>query len=399
MSAPKVSIIVPVYKVEQYLMQCIASIRHQTLHDIEIILVDEGDNDACFAIMRHQQSQDERIKIIHERCGGYGAACNKGINAATGEYTSIVESDDFIEPTMLDEMYREAKQYDLDVLKTPFYMYWDKTAASPARKEFCSYKEKIARTAPAGPFKILDFPQQMAVHASVWSGIYKTAFLNRNSIHFVSAKGAGYVDVLFRIRTLLEADKIGWLDREFYNYRVTNASSSTNNFDLTAMLMRWAEAHAYFVEKDPGIYRVVGPYLIMDEYLNTFAFCSRNVSPKQFELVKENLSHIDRGLVEKSPELSRRQKEEIFGLMASKSPSQFRRQNFSLRRQFMRYIRFEMMFRHNFLKLHLLPDWGATIFKFQFDFFGKFKLYIIVGTVQTYRTKAFSECQDQVFQS
>lgn len=106
---PKISVIVPIYKVEKYLVQCIDSILNQTLKDIEVILVDEGDRDACRFIIDHYEQNDKRVKAIHEKNGGYGASVNKGMEIAVGEYISIIESDDFIEPTMYEEMYKKLK--------------------------------------------------------------------------------------------------------------------------------------------------------------------------------------------------------------------------------------------------------------------------------------------------
>lgn len=120
MKQPKVSIIVPVYKVEKYLVQCLDSIVGQTLKDIEIIIVDEGDKDACRYIIDHYEQADKRVIAIHEKNGGYGASVNKGLAIAKGEYIGIVESDDFIAPEMYEEMYNYAKKLDADIVKTPY---------------------------------------------------------------------------------------------------------------------------------------------------------------------------------------------------------------------------------------------------------------------------------------
>ena len=315
MTPPKVSIVVPIYKVDPYLMQCLESIVTQTLRDIEIILVDEGDHDVCYAIMKLYEAEDSRVKVIYQKCGGYGAACNLGFEAAAGEYIGIVESDDFIEPTMFEEMYKKAKELDADVLKTPFYSYYDKTSDAPAYKKECDYKELITKVSPAGAFNILDYPHQMSVHASVWSGIYKTSFMKKNNIKFIAAKGAGYVDVEFRIRTFVEAKRIAWIGREFYNYRCTNTFSSTNNFDLTAMLQRWKEAHDYFESKSPSVYAKVGSYLFLDEYLNTFAlFFLREITDVQFAQMKKNLARIDDAIILKTPKLKKSEIQQILAL-------------------------------------------------------------------------------------
>lgn len=97
-------------------------------------MVDEGDRDACRFIIDHYEQNDKRVKAIHEKNGGYGASVNKGMEIAVGEYISIIESDDFIEPTMYEEMYNYAKKLDADVVKTPYYEYRDAQNKQPAEK-------------------------------------------------------------------------------------------------------------------------------------------------------------------------------------------------------------------------------------------------------------------------
>lgn len=178
MKQPKISVIVPIYKVEKYLVQCIDSILNQTLKDIEVILVDEGDRDACRFIIDHYEQNDKRVKAIHEKNGGYGASVNKGMEIAVGEYISIIESDDFIEPTMYEEMYNYAKKLDADVVKTPYYEYRDAQNKQPAEKNICNYAHELAEKLPANTtFSVTEYPQLMGVHASLWSGIYKTSYM------------------------------------------------------------------------------------------------------------------------------------------------------------------------------------------------------------------------------
>lgn len=270
MSVPAVSVVVPIYKVKDYLIQCVDSILAQTLRDIEVILVDEGDDDECHAIMRMFAAADARVKLIHERCGGYGASCNKGFDLATGDYLIVVESDDFLEPTMFEELYGRAKAEDLDVVKGPFFKYYDRHAISSPYRIPCDYAALFAATAPQRAFTIAEYPELMAVHASIWSAMYRTAFLRENRIYFVDRKPAAYVDVEFRIRTLVEAERIGWCPTPFYNWRLTNMGSTTNNFNLTTMIRRWREAHDYFEARGDGIYAKIGGHLILDEFYNVY---------------------------------------------------------------------------------------------------------------------------------
>lgn len=99
-----VSIIVPVYKVEKYLRKCVESILSQTYHDIEVILVDDGSPDSCGKICDEYALADGRVKVIHQTNGGLSAARNAGIDIASGEFLSFVDSDDYIEPEMIERL-------------------------------------------------------------------------------------------------------------------------------------------------------------------------------------------------------------------------------------------------------------------------------------------------------
>ena len=106
--SPRISVIVPVYNVEQYLPRCVESILAQTYENLEILLVDDGTKDNSGAICDAYARQDARVKAIHKKNGGLSSARNAGIDAATGEYLSFVDSDDWIEPQMYERLYEAA---------------------------------------------------------------------------------------------------------------------------------------------------------------------------------------------------------------------------------------------------------------------------------------------------
>ena len=124
MEIPKVSIVVPIYNVEKYLRQCLDSIIHQTLKDIEIICVDDGSTDSSPEIIREYMAKDPRVKVITKPNSGYGNSMNRGFDMAEGEYIGIVESDDYADPEMFETLYRIAKENKLDVVKSGFYYYF-----------------------------------------------------------------------------------------------------------------------------------------------------------------------------------------------------------------------------------------------------------------------------------
>lgn len=114
---PKISIIVPVYKVENYIRKCINSILNQTFTDFELILINDGSPDQCGEICDHYASLDAKVKVIHKENGGQASARNMGLDIAKGDYIGFIDSDDYIENDMLEFLYQNAVKYDADVVE------------------------------------------------------------------------------------------------------------------------------------------------------------------------------------------------------------------------------------------------------------------------------------------
>lgn len=113
---PKISIIVPVYKAEGYLERCVNSILSQSFADFELILVDDGSPDQCPKLCDVFAGNDNRVRVIHQKNAGVSAARNAGLDTASGEYITFVDSDDYIDPRMYEEMMWVARRYDCDVV-------------------------------------------------------------------------------------------------------------------------------------------------------------------------------------------------------------------------------------------------------------------------------------------
>lgn len=218
---PKVSVIVPVYGVEKYIHQCIDSILNQTLDDIEILLIDDGSKDNCPAIIDEYAKKDSRIRAIHQENGGYGKAVNNGLSKAIGEYVAIVEPDDFIESNMFEVLYNDAKQNDVDVVKGPYYDYSD----DDNEREVCVIAKRV--NPPKNPFNIFEYPTLLTNHASIWTGLYRRQFILDNNITVLELNKGRYADQNWRFKTLMLAKNIYWEAQPFYNYRTTNADSSS----------------------------------------------------------------------------------------------------------------------------------------------------------------------------
>lgn len=121
----KVSVIVPVYKVEKYLRKCVDSIINQTYKELEIILVDDGSPDRCGEIIDEYKGKDSRVKGCHKENGGLSDARNCGMKLATGEYTLFVDSDDWLEETMIETLLNLAEEYKAEVVQGAFYYAYE----------------------------------------------------------------------------------------------------------------------------------------------------------------------------------------------------------------------------------------------------------------------------------
>lgn len=110
-----ISVIVPVYNVEQYLSRCIDSIIHQTYHNLEIILIDDGSQDRCGEICYEYALRDNRIKVLHQENAGVTAARIKGLEESQGNYVTFIDSDDYISPQFVEHLYHNLMNYDADM--------------------------------------------------------------------------------------------------------------------------------------------------------------------------------------------------------------------------------------------------------------------------------------------
>ena len=217
---PKVSVIVPVYNVEQYLAVCLDSILNQTLTEIEIICVDDGSTDRSSLILDNYAVRDQRVRIIHQGNHGYGQSINAGMEVAQGKYIGIVESDDCILLDMYEKLYRVAEDLDLDFVKSDCIFWWDNL----------SYLYKHHRNKLDKYYnRVLDASYRRVVFdffMNIWTGIYKKDFLDKNEIRCNKTQGASYQDNGFWIQTMSLANKAMWISEAFYLYRQDNPSSS-----------------------------------------------------------------------------------------------------------------------------------------------------------------------------
>jgi len=226
MKQPDVSVIVPVYGNKERLDNCISSICCQTLDNIEIILVDDGnatvDGDIP-KILDAYSKMDSRVEVIHQDNHGAGYAINRGIEKAIGKYIAEVDCDDSIDKNMYKDLLEIAD--DCDVVKSGFNMVQD--------------GQKIKYDLFPKGYNNLEFvprnamlPIQKDIFCacpSMWSALYRKDFLLKNNIWMRETAGAGFQDTAFTFKTKLFANRYKITTNAYYNYTIDNPNSSIHS--------------------------------------------------------------------------------------------------------------------------------------------------------------------------
>lgn len=222
----KVSIILPIYNVAQYLRECMESVTRQTLKEIEIICVNDGSTDDSLDIIQEYAEKDKRIIVITGPNGGYGKAMNKGLECAKGEYIGIVEPDDYIALTMYEDLYEKAKQNDADIVKADFYRFAREENGNMRliynhlSDELSDYNRIICPIDEQRSYKFI---------MNTWSGIYRRSFIEKYNIRHNETPGASYQDNGFWFQTFTFASRVLFVNTPYYRNRRDNPGSSMYN--------------------------------------------------------------------------------------------------------------------------------------------------------------------------
>ncbi len=222
-----ISVIVPVYNVEQYLPRCVDSILAQTYRNLEIILVDDGTKDASDRICDDYAARDSRIKVIHKENGGLSSARNAGIDIARGEFLGFVDSDDWIEPEMYEQLLKLALQYDVKLVVGGRYDFSsrrnEKTIGlCPEKEEVITGMELLGRV----------FTWQ-GCDSAAWDKLYHRSLFRE--VRYPLGQISEDVAMFYKLAELV--DRVAMCDKPFYNYyhrpgSITTAKLSDKTFHL-----------------------------------------------------------------------------------------------------------------------------------------------------------------------
>lgn len=283
---PSISVVIPVYKVEQYLRECVDSVLSQTYENLDIILVDDGSPDNCPAMCDDYSEKDSRVRVIHRKNGGLSAARNSGIGIARGEYITFIDSDDYVSKTYVEQLYTIMKASSAGIVQCVYSsnanelndtVSTDYTVYSPhdaIKSTFCAGKRKIVRAA--------------------WGKLYKTGmFTGENGTRYPEGQTAE--DLYVMPEVFDRAGSFALADSTKYFYRLRGDSLWLKPFDSSKLDYFKSISHVkeYLAKNHPDLL----DYANNDE-INITTFILRKAletEPADSPIVSDIFSHIKNG--------------------------------------------------------------------------------------------------------
>ena len=219
----KVSVIIPVYRVEKFIEKCAASLFSQTLDDVEFIFVDDASPDNSMAVLKKciQQYPQRKAQIrmlVHKENKGLPAARNTGLAVASGEYVFHCDSDDFVEPDMLETLYDEAKKKDADIVWCDWYLSFEHNERYMKQPDYATPMEAL-KAMLAGLMKF-----------NVWNKLVRRRLYADNQIAFPAGYAMG--EDMTMMLLFAVAGKVAYIPQAFYHYVKLNTEAYSQNFSL-----------------------------------------------------------------------------------------------------------------------------------------------------------------------
>ncbi len=219
----KVSIILPVYNGERHLTACLEAISGQTLDDMEVICIDDGSTDLTAHILKHQASKDPRFRVVHSPRCGQGAARNRGLQMARGEYVGFVDADDLISPKMYSRLYQAAQHHDSHMAMCFTQPFHDKTQQLISLQYYDHEKKLLLKSGLSCLKKKHILALIPYISMVCWNKIYQRQWLINCGATFDHAKK--YEDLPFSFKALMNTNGLAIAGEELYYYRACRNDS------------------------------------------------------------------------------------------------------------------------------------------------------------------------------
>ncbi len=238
---PKISVIITIHNAEKYLYECLDSVCAQSFREIEILCIDGGSTDSSPEIVSRYAKEDQRIRMINDPNTSYGHKVNIGIEQARGEYISVLESDDYYEKTMLEDLWTIVEKYHPDMVNGEYELFWDVHGI-----RFHLPHQLYSRQ----PYDQLLYNAQHTENLEImdrfWTGIFRREFIQEKGIRLNESPGASFQDMSFRFLLSVLAETTYHLHTVVYQYRMDNPGSSMKDPSKTVVI---ADEHAYLQQE------------------------------------------------------------------------------------------------------------------------------------------------------
>ena len=274
---PKVSVILPIYKVEKYLDRCMHSLLNQTLKDIEIIMVDDGSPDNSPTMCDQYAKEDSRVKVIHKQNAGLGFARNSGLEIATGDYIAFVDSDDFVSVTAFEILLKVALEENADYVMCGYKSVRNNICVS----EHKDVNQKMVMEVP-DCYNVLrgmigidpDSEYSYRHNYSVWHGIYKSTLFTEGGIRFCSERDLISEDLIFHLSLIPLCRKIVIIPDLLYNYCLNDNSLTTTyrKGRFEAVLKLWKVSVGMVASTSLEDMKIRLDYLLLDVTLSAISY-------------------------------------------------------------------------------------------------------------------------------
>lgn len=239
----KVSVIIPIYKVEAFIERCATTLMEQTLRGVEYIFVDDATPDRSILVLEEviarYPERREQVRIVHHETNkGLPAARNTGLTLATGEYIFHCDSDDYVEPTMLEELYHTAKKQESDIVWCDWYLTFAENERYMKQPSFSTPMEALKAMLSGG------------MKYNVWNKLVRRSLYTDNGIEFPSGYGMG--EDMTMMMLFAHAKKVAYIPKAYYHYIKINTaafSQSCTDTHLTAIRHNIGRMERFLEEK------------------------------------------------------------------------------------------------------------------------------------------------------
>lgn len=276
----KLSIIIPVYNVENFIAECLESVVAYTGESVEIIIVNDGSKDESITIVKKYIEKYSYIKLINKVNGGLSSARNAGFKSAKGKYVFFIDSDDIIKAESITKILENAEKNNSDIVVADYFEMWDEEKIK-IRKDKSNMPMELT-----DKNKILEKLFMIEISFSVWNKLYRRDFLIKNNIEF--KEGIWFEDLEFTFRAFYYSNKITKVDTLFYGYRQRSNSIMTTISEKILDKMEVMEGLKIFlIEKNSLEKNIIGyNALYIKMYLSIIYSCLKNTNDyREIEII------------------------------------------------------------------------------------------------------------------